>query len=52
MQRITYICDECGEEFDCDEGLQLKEAWEQAKAEGWFCYCDGGTWIHKCEGCR
>lgn len=52
MQQIVYICDECGDRFEAEEGLGFKEAWEQAKDEDWICYCKDGEWIHKCGECR
>ena len=54
MQKIIYICDDCEEEFAAEAGLGFKEAWDQAKAEGWICYKDRDTdeWKHKCEECK
>lgn len=52
MQRIVYICDECGEEFEATAGLELKAAWEEAKDVGWRCWKDGDEWKHKCEECQ
>lgn len=52
MQQIVYICDDCGERFEAEEGADLKEAWGQAKEEDWVCYCKDGEWVHKCGECR
>ncbi len=52
MTKITYICDECGDEFEANEGDDFRQAWEDAKDAGWVCYKDGDTWKHKCDECR
>lgn len=52
MQYIVYICDECGEEFACDSGLDFKESWEKAHDEGWVCFYLEGAWHHKCDECK
>ena len=54
MQRIVYICDECGTEYEADPGQDFKDAWEGAKGDGWRCYKDRDTdeWKHKCDECK
>jgi DNA-directed RNA polymerase subunit RPC12/RpoP len=51
MNKIVYICDECGEELDTEEG-DYNEAWEIAKENGWRCWQDGDEWKHECEDCN
>lgn len=51
MQQITYICDECGEMYEADAGIDIKEAWELAKEIGWVCFKEDDEWRHKCDEC-
>lgn len=50
-QLITFVCDNCDEEFQIAGG-DFKEAWAAAKADGWRCFQDDDEqWVHRCPDC-
>lgn len=51
-KRGPIMDDECGDRFEAEEGADLKDAWQQAKDDGWRCYQEDGEWKHKCGECR
>ncbi|CAB4192895.1 hypothetical protein UFOVP1244_120 [uncultured Caudovirales phage] len=50
-ESITFVCDECDDEC-CVDNTDFKEAWAEAKEEGWRAEQDlDGEWSHTCRVC-
>ena len=49
---ITFVCDECDDEFVSTGVLDFSDAWEEAREEGWHAIKNiNGTWSHTCDIC-
>jgi len=56
MQRvkgfIAYSCDECPETVETGEEGDAREAWAEARGQGWVAFKDSkGNWVHHCPSC-
>jgi hypothetical protein len=47
---VVFHCDACPEHFESDT-RDFREAWDEAKEEGWVAFKVGDEWCHHCPGC-
>lgn len=49
-ETITFICDECGEEYEADTD-DFRDALDDFKQHGGRAVQDCGEWLHMCRDC-
>lgn len=50
--KLKFVCDECDDDFESEEGETFYEAWNAAKDAGWQARKIGDDWVHICCVCE
>jgi Fe2+ or Zn2+ uptake regulation protein len=49
--KMLFVCDECNEAFESEDGETFQDTWAAAKDDGWRARKLGNDWVHACPDC-